>query len=138
MLDSLTKQGRKLKQRLRGKKNKPDKTGANTTEEMVDSPSSLLQSVPHIAAGSHGGAGGRTSKDEGRIHPGARSSQPESVSVVGREEDGDEKEVRKERSRPDPDAGVVEDIEPSREAERVHPSPSSPSIPPPTGQLESA
>jgi hypothetical protein len=135
MLDSLTKHGRKVKQRLRGKKNKPDKTGANSAEERVDPSSSLLQPVPHIAAGGHGS---RTSTDERRIRSGDRSPQPESVSVVGREKGGDEKEVSEERSRPDPDAGIVEGSEPGREVERVWPSPSSPSIPPPARELGSA
>ena len=130
MLDSLTKQGRKLKQRLRGKKNKPDKTGANTTEENINSSSSLLRPVAHIAAGGHDGAGSRTSANERQTHSRDGSPQPKSVSVGGREADVDEKEMSKGRSRPDADADFVEGSEPSREAERVHPDP-------PTGEPES-
>ena len=85
MLDSLTKQGRKLKQRLKGKKNKPDKKGAKTAEENINSSGSLLRPVPHIAAGGHSGAGSRTSTDE-QAHSGDRSPQPKSVSIGGREQ----------------------------------------------------
>ena len=138
MLDSLTKQGRKLKQRLRGKKNKPNRTGADNAEERVDSSSSLLRPAPHIVAGGHGGAGSRTSGDERRIDSEDRSPQPEPVSVEGRQEGGDEKEVSKEHSRPDVDAGVVEGTRASQEAKRAHPSSSDPSAPPPTGEPESA
>ena len=138
ILDSLTKQGRKLKQRLRGRKNKPEKTGADNAEGRVDSSSSFLQSVPHISTGGHDGAGSRASTDERQAHSRDRSPQPESVSVGEREEEADdEKEVNKEHSPPDPDFGVVGDGEPVGEAERVHAPPSSPSTPPPTGEPES-
>ena len=138
MLDSVTKHGRKLKQRLRGKKKEPDETGANNTEESIDSPSSLLQPVPPISTGGHGGAGSRTSTDDRQAHSRDGSPQPEPASVGGREEDGDKTEVSKGHSRPDSDADAVEDNGPSREAEQVHPSLSRPSIPPPTGKPESA
>ena len=138
MLKSFTKQGRKLKQRLRGKKNKPDKTGTDSAEERVDSSSSLLHPVPRIAAGGHDVAGSRTSTDERQAYSRDISPQPESVSVGGREEDVDKREVSKERSRPDADASAVEGGEPGREAERVRPSLSSPSTPPSTGEPESA
>ena len=122
MLDSLTKKGRKLKKRLRGKKNKPDKTGANTTEENINSSSLLLQPVPHIATGSHDGAGSGISTDERQIRSRDGSPQPESVSVGRREADVDEKEMSKGHSRPNADADVVEGSEPGREAEHVHSS----------------
>ena len=128
MLDSLTKQGRKLKQRLRGKRNKPDKTGGNTAEESAAS----SRPVPHIVAGGQGGAGSRTSTDERRIDSGDRSPQPVSVSVGEKEADVDKHGVGKEPSRPDPDADVVED---SGEAAGVYSSSSSASIPP-TGEPE--
>ena len=51
ILDSFTRQGRKLKQRMKGKKNKSHKTGANTAVENVDSSSSLLRPDPRTAAG---------------------------------------------------------------------------------------
>ena len=124
MLDSLTKKGRKFKQRFGGKKNKPDEAGADHTEESIDSSNSLLQPAPHIASGGHGGAGSRASADEGQTRSGDRSPQP-SVSVRGRDEDVDREEVSKGRSRPDP------------EPERVHPSLPSLPIPPPSGELES-
>ena len=138
MLDSLTKQGRKFKQRLRGKKNKPDKTGVKTAEETIDSSSSHLQPVPHIAASGHSGAGSRANTDEQQTQSGNRSPQPEPVSVGGKEADVDESEVSEERSRPDPDANIVEASGPSLEAELVYPSLLGPSIPLPTGEPESA
>ena len=136
MLDSLAKQGRKFRQRLRGKK-KPDKTGADNAEESVGPSSSLPQPAPHIAAGGHGGAGSRTSTNERQTRSGDKSPQPGSVSVGGMEEASDEKEVNKEHSPPDPDDGVVEDSGTSQEAERVHASPSSPPTPLPAGEPES-
>ena len=131
MLDSLTKQGRKLKQRLRGKKDKPDKKGASTTES-VGSSNSLLRPAPRIAAGGHSGTGSRTSIDERQIHSRDRSPQPESISVEEKPAEVGEAEVSKECPSLDPDAGVVED---SREAERVPPSLSSPPTPPPAREL---
>ena len=124
MMDSLTKKGRKFKQRFGGKKNKPDKAGADCTGESIDSSNSLLQPAPHIASGGRGGAGSRASADERQTRSGDRSPQP-SVSVGGRDEDVDREEVNKGRSRPDP------------EPERVHSSLPSPPIPPPSGELES-
>ena len=128
----------KLKQGLGRRKNKPDKKGTNNAEERVDSSSSLLQPVPHIVAGGHGGPGGRTSMDERRIDSGDRSPQLEPVSVEWRQEGGDGKEVSKERSRPDADASIMEDSGPSQEVEQVHPSSSDPLTPLPTGGPESA
>ena len=136
MLKSFTKHGRKLKQQLGGKKNKPDKTGVDNAEERVDSSSSLLQPVPHIAASGHGGEGSGTEAGERQADSRDRSPQPGSVSVGRRDDDVDEKEVSEGRSRPGPDVGVVEDSGPSREAERIRPSLSSPPIPP-TGEPES-
>ena len=126
MLDSITKKGRKFKQLMKGKKNKPDKTGVNTAKESIDSSGSLLRPVPHTAAGSHGGGGSRTSTDERDNHSRDRSPQPESVSVLEREAVADEKEASEGRSR-----------QGGREAEGVHPSLSSTSIPH-TGEPESA
>ena len=107
-LDSVTRKGRKFKERLKGKKDKRDKTEANTVEESIDSSSSLLRSVPHIAAGGHDEEGGRTSTDTPQVHSRGRS-QPESVPVEGRGDDGegrvvdaDEKEVSQGHSCPEP------------------------------------
>jgi hypothetical protein len=88
-LDSVTRKGRKFKERLRGKKGKRDKTGANTAEESIDSSSSLLPPVPHIAAGGHDGEGSRASTDTRQVHPRDRSPQPESVPVGGRDDGGE-------------------------------------------------
>ena len=133
MLDSIAKQGRKFKQQLRGKKNKPDKTGVDNAEERIDSSSSLPQPVPHIVAGGHGGAGSRISTNEQRIDSGDGSPQPEPVSIWRRQEDGGEKEVNRERSRPDPDSSG-----PGQEAEQAPSSSSDPSAPPPAREPRSA
>ena len=92
-LDSVTRKGRKVKERLRGKKGKQDKTGANTAEESIDSSSSFLRPVPHIAAGGHDGEGSRASTDTRQVHSRDRSPQPEPVQVGGRDDNGKGKEV---------------------------------------------
>ena len=108
-LDSVTRKGREVKERLRGKKDGRDKTGANTAEESIGPSSSLLRPVPHIAAGGHDGEGSRTSTDTRQDHSRGRSPQPEPVSVggseddrEGREADADEKEVSQGPSCPEP------------------------------------
>ena len=113
-LDSVTRKGRKVKERLRGKKDKRDKTGANTAEESIDSSSSLLRPVPHIAAGGHDEEGGRTSTDTRQVHPRGRSPRLESVPVGGREDDregreasADEKEVDQGHSCPEQNLEIV-------------------------------
>ena len=62
-LDSVTRKGKKVKERLRGKKGKRDKSGANTAKEAVSSSSSLLRPVPQIVVGGHDGEGSRASTD---------------------------------------------------------------------------
>ena len=111
-LDSVTRKGRKVKERLRGKKDQRDKTGVSTTEESIDSPSSLLRPVPHIAAGGHDEGGSRTSTDTRQVHSRGRSPQRESVSVreddrEGKEADADEKEVGLGPSCPEPNVETV-------------------------------
>ena len=94
-LDSVTRKGRKLRERLRGKKGNRDKTGANTAEESISSSSSFLRPVPHIATGGHDGEGGRASTDTRQVHSRNRSPLPESMSVAERDDDrrGKEAEV---------------------------------------------
>ena len=92
-LGSVIRKGRKVKERLRGKKGKRDKTGANTAEESIGSPSSLLRPASHIAVGGRDGQGSRASTDTRQAHPRDRSPQPESVPVGGRDDDGERKEV---------------------------------------------
>ena len=91
--DSVTRKGKKARERLRGKKGKRDKAGANTAEEAVDSSSSLLRPVPQIAAGGHDGEGSRASTDTRQVHSGGRSPRPEAVSVGGRGNNGEGEEV---------------------------------------------
>jgi hypothetical protein len=132
-LDSITRKGRKFKERLRGKKGKRDKTGANTAE---DSSSSLLRPVPHIAAGGHDGEESRASTDTRQVHSRGRSPQPESVPVGGRDDDGEEgeadigeKEVTQEHSSPAPNVETVVGGGPgSAEVGPLSPTPSTPTL----------
>ena len=138
ILDSLSKKGKKLKHRLRGKKHKPDRTGADTPGEGAGSSGSFLRPEPHVVVGGSDGEGYRTSTDVQQDSLRDRSPQLEPVPAGGsdvdrqrREAEVDEKEVSKRHSRLDPDVKVVLDSEASREVERVHPSLS-------TGEPESA
>ena len=92
-LDSVTSKGRKVKERLKGKKGKQDKAGANIPEDSISSSSSFPRPVPHIAAGGHDGGGGRANADTRQVHSRDRSPQPESVPVGGRDDDGGGKEA---------------------------------------------
>ena len=109
-LDSVTRKGRKVKERLRGKKDKRDKTGANTAQES----SSVLRPVPHIAVGGHDGERSGTNTDTRQVRSRGGSPQPGSVPARGRqddrdgrEDDDDEKEVSQGHSRPEPNVETV-------------------------------
>ena len=89
-LDSITRKGRKVKERLRGKRGTQDKSGVNTAE------------------------GSRTSTDTQQVHSRGRSPQPESLPVGGREDDKegreadpDEKETSQGPSCPEPNVETV-------------------------------
>ena len=131
-LDSVTRKGRKVKERLRGKKGKRGKTGANTVDESIGSPSSLLRPVPHIAVEGPDGGESRTSTDARQVHSRGRS-HPEPVSVgggrttEGREADADEKEVSQDPSCLEPsDENAVGDGSGPTEAGPLSRSPSTP------------
>jgi len=130
--------------KLRRRKHKPGRTGADTVGERVDSSGSLPRPEPRVAAGGHDGEGSRTSTDGRQIRSRDTSPHPESVLAGGsdndrksREEDVDGKEVSQSDSRLDPNAEFVVDSGPSRGVERVHPPPSTLSIPP-IGEPDSA
>jgi hypothetical protein len=132
ILDSLSKKGKKFKDKLRGKKHKPDRTGVDAAGEIASSSGSLLRPEPHVAAGGHDGEGNRTSTDVQQDRSRDQSPQPEPMPAGGsdddrqrREADVDQKEVSQRHSHLDPDVEVVVDSGPSREVERVHPSPST-------------
>ena len=138
ILDSLSKKGRKFKHLLRGKKNKPDRVGANTPGESAGSSTSLLRPEPRVAAGGHDGEGSGTSTDVRKIRPRDRSRHPEPMPAVGsnddqqrRKADVDEKEASQRYFHLDPDVEVAVRGGPSREVEQVYPSPS-------TGEPDSA
>jgi len=137
ILDSLSRQGKKLKHRLKGKKHKLDRTGANTPGESAGSSISLLRPESRVAASSHDGEGSGTNTDAREVRPTDRSPQPEPMPAGGsnndrqrREADVDEKEVSQKHSHLDPDVEVVVRGGPGPEVERVYPSPSIPSLPP--------
>ena len=136
ILSSLSRQGRKLKNRLRGKKHEPDRAGANAAGERVDSSGSLLELEPRIVASGHDGEESGTSTDGPRVRSMDRI-QPEPMPAgrsdkvpQRREVNINRKEIGQRHSRLDPDSEVAVDSRPSREVERVYPSPSTPSIPP--------
>jgi len=132
ILDSLSKKGRKVKHLFRGKKDKLDRTGAGTSGETAGSSGSLLRPEPRITASDHDGEGNRTSSDVQRDRLRDQSPQPGPMSagegddnLQRREAEVDGKEVSQSHSRPDQDIEVVVDSGASREAERIHPSPST-------------
>lgn len=132
ILDSLSKKGKNLGHRLRGKKHKPNRTGANTAGESAGSSGSFLRPEPHVVAGGHDREGNRTNIDVQQDRPGDRSPQPEPMSVDGSEDDRqrreayiDEKETSQRFSCLDPGAEVVVGSGHSQEVKRVYPSPST-------------
>ena len=75
MFDSLSKKGKKLRDRLRGKRRRPGGTEANTPGESATSSGSFFRPDPHVAAGDHDGEGNRTSTD---VRPdGSRDQSPQ-------------------------------------------------------------
>ena len=130
ILDSLSRKGRKLKDRLRGKKHKPDRTGTNVTGESAGSPGSFLRPEPHVVAGGRDREGNRTSADVQQDRSRDQSPHPEPMPAGGsnddqqrRKADIDENEASQGYSHLDPDVEVAVGGGPSREVERVHPSP---------------
>ena len=135
--DSFSRLKKNIKHRLRGKKQKTDRTGVNAAGETVNSSGSLLRPESRIAASGDDGEGSRISTDKRQVRPGGRSPQPEPMPA-GRsdhdqqrmETDVDEKEAGQKHPGLDPDVEVATGSGPSREVEQAHPSPSDPSIPP--------
>ena len=135
ILDSLSRQGRKLKDRLKGKKHKRGGKGASTAGERGDSSGSLLRPEPRVVAGGQDGEGSRASTDVPQVLLRDQFPQPKPVPAGGngddnlrrREANVDEKEVSQKDSHLEPD--FVMGSGPSQETEQVEPSPSAPSIP---------
>ena len=130
ILDSLSKQGRKLKNRLKGKKHKSDRVGANTPGESPGS-GSFLQPEPHLVASGCDGEGDRAGADVQQDRSRDRSPQPEPVPAggdddrQGGEADVNEKEVSQGHSRLDSDDEAAVGSGAGGEVERVYPSPST-------------
>jgi hypothetical protein len=105
--------------------------------ESVEPSGPLPRPEPRVTASDHGGEGGGTNTTEQQVRSRDRSPQPESMAVGGSDDnrqrteaDVGNKEVDGRHSPLDTDVGVVADGEPSREVERLHPSLSTPSLPP--------
>ena len=125
---SFSKLKKDVKYRLRGKKHAPDKVGAGTAGERVDSSSSLLRPEPHLTASGDSGGGSRTSTDARQPRSRDPSPQPKPILTDGGNEDPqrgnagvDEKKVSEEHSGPNPDTEVTVGSEPDQ---GVHSSPS--------------
>ena len=133
-LDSVTSKGRKVKERLKGKKGKKDKAGTTIAEESISSSSSFLRPAPHIAATGHDGEGSGASADTRQVHSRDRSPQPEAVPVGGGDDDGEvkeadvgEKAVGQSHSGLEPNVEIDVGGEPDpTEVEPLVPSPSTP------------
>ena len=129
ILDSLSKQGRKLKNRLKGKKHKSDRAGANTPGESPGS-GSFLRPDPHVVASGRDGEGDRTSTDVQQERSRDRSPQPEPVPVGGDDDrqrgeaDVNEKEASQRHLHLDSDDEAAVGSGAGGEVERVYPSPS--------------
>ena len=139
MGNSFSKLMKDLKHRLRGKKHKPDRTGANAPAESVDSSGLFLRPEPRVVAGGgHDREQSGTSTVGQQVGSKDRSPQPEPLPAGGSDDDGkrettggDGREVSQIYSHPDSDVGVAVESGPSPvEVEQVHPAPSVPSIPP--------
>ena len=126
--DSVTRKGRKVKERLRGKKGKRDKSGTSAAEENLRSSSSFLRPVPPIAAGGRDGGGSRASTDTQQIHSRDRSPLPETVPVGGEKEaDAGEMIASQGYSSLEPNIETAEGGGPSpMEVGPLVPSPSTP------------
>ena len=137
ILSSLSRQGRKLKDRLKGRRHKRDGKGTNVAGERDDLSGSVLRPGPSVAAGGHGAEGSRTITDVPQVRSRDRPPQPEPVPADGSDDNDprerganvDEKGVGRGHSRLDSDVGAAVESRPSREVEQVDPSPSDPSIP---------
>ena len=135
-IDSLSRQGKKFKDQLKGKRHKRDREGANTAGERDDSSGSLLRPESRVAVGSHDAEGSRISIDVPQVRSRDQSPQPKPVPTGGTDDDDfqrrganvDEKDVSPGHSLLDPDVGAAVGSGPSRKAEQAESSPSVPSI----------
>jgi len=81
--DSFSKMKKKFKQRLAGRKRRPDGTGANPDEERTDSTTSLPQPNPHVVASEgYDREEDRADAAEERVSSMDRSPQPDGLGSV--------------------------------------------------------
>ena len=135
-IDSLSRQGRKLKDRLKGKRHKRDRKGTSTAGERGDSSGSLLRLEPRVVAGDHDGEGSGTTTGVPKVRSKDRPPQPKSMptgrnndSDLQRELNVDEEGVSQRDLSLDPEVEAAVGSGPSREVEQVEPTPTVPSIP---------
>lgn len=134
ILHSLSKTGKDLKHRLRGKQHRPGRTEANTPGESTGLSGLLLRLEPHVVAGGHDGEGNGISTDVQQDRSKDQSPQPEPMLAGGSNGDRErgradvhekEEAVSRSHSRLGLDVEAAVDGEASREANRVYPSPST-------------
>ena len=133
-MEEISRQQRKFKDRFKRIRDERVREGANTAGKRDDSSGSLLRPDSRVAAGGHDGEGSRTSTDVPQLRS-RDQSQQKPVPTGGNDDDDlqkreanvDEKEVSRKDSHLKP--AVVVGSGPSREAEKVEPSLSVPSIP---------
>ena len=139
LVDSLTRQGKRIKDRLRGEKHKPGKPGANTPGESVDSSGSSLRPESSIVERDRDKGCGGSNAPEQQVRSKDESPHPGTTLGSGgddrreTEASPDGKKASRSDLRPDANVDATVGSEPSQEVEQVHPSPPLPSA----GQLGS-
>ena len=123
---SFSKLKKDFKHRVGGKKQAPDRAGANTAGEGVGSSASFLQPNLRTAVGGHDGGGSRISADVPRVHSRDPSPHPEPVPAdegclddSRREVDVDGKEVTRKYSNLDPGVQGIAGEVPGQEIKRA-------------------
>ena len=132
-MEEISRQQRKFKDRFKRIRDERVREGANTAGKRDDSSGSLLRPDSRVAAGGHDGEGSRTSTDVPQLRSRGQSQQ-KPVPTGGNDDDlqkreanVDEKEVSQRDSHLKPAVVVGSGL--SREAGKVEPSSSVPSIP---------
>ena len=133
MRSSFSRLKKDIKHRFRGKKPAPDKAAADTAGVRADSSGSPLRPDSRATASGHEEEGNRTSTDVLQALSRDQSPQPQPIPAdegnddpQRGETDFDGREASKRHSGLESNVGVAVGSGPDQ---RVHPSPSSPSLP---------
>ena len=108
-----------FKHRVGGKKRGPDRAGANTAEEGVGSPASLLGPGPRVTAGGRDEGGSGISTDASGVHSRDRSPHPKPVQADEDRDNSQRREGSRRRSRLDPNVETAAGSGPGREIKRA-------------------